>query len=187
MRRSVEPGVVPVWDEQMLMRIAGLALVVVLAGCASAYNDGVAAANRRDWKTAERLYEQAIRNGDNVGMAWNNLGVVYLNTGRQAAGVQAYRMAARYGDAVAQGNLARMGESVPPPDLAPSVSRGSGADLAGLALTLGNAAVTGYNQGRAAGAQAAPPATLQPSKPAPETVRCTSTVTLPVINTTCTK
>jgi hypothetical protein len=175
----------PLADEMMLVRITLVVLVAALTGCATpTVSLGYAAAQRGDWATAERLALQSIRDGDDVGLAWNNLGFVYAKTGRRDMAVRAWSMGARYGDTTAQANLVSAGQPVPAPDLIARNSTGS--DLATLAIILGGSAVSGYNQGRAAGSTAAPP-TIQVPKPASNTVTCTSTVVSPVVNTTCTK
>jgi hypothetical protein len=169
----------------MLVRITLVVLVAVLTGCATpTVNLSHAAAQRGDWAATERLALQSIQEGDNVGLAWNNLGVAYLKTGRRDAGLRALNMGARYGDTMAQTNLVSAGQPVPAPDLIARNSTGS--DLATLAIILGGSAVSGYNQGRGAGSPSAP-ATIQAPKPASNTVTCTSTVVSPVVNTTCTK
>jgi tetratricopeptide (TPR) repeat protein len=165
----------PLADEMMLVRITLVVLVAVLTGCATATVDlGYAASQRGDLATAERLYMQSIREGDDVGLAWNNLGAVYSKTGRRDAALRAYNMGARYGDPTAQSNLINNGQPVPAPDLV--ARNNTGSDLATLVMILGGSAAS----------PSAPPA-IQVPKPASNTVKCTSTVVSPVVNTTCTK
>lgn len=153
-----------------LVLSSATAFLIALTGCASIYNDGTKASEAGNWPLAEKLLIQAIHEGDNVPGAWNNLGVVYQRTGRLPQAIQAYTIAARYGDSVAQQNLVALGKPVPPTDLArPGASNMSNAEAI---LLLTGAAAQGYTQGRAN----APPVAPLPQLPAAQpTIRCTST------------
>lgn len=95
--------------------ILGVLLVTILSACTSLHREGLDAFNAGNPKLAEQKLLAAIREGDTG--AWNNLGVVYERTGRQALADRAYQMAARYGSATAQQNLINRGLPVPAADL----------------------------------------------------------------------
>ena len=100
------------------MLFAAFLLLCSAASFAGEYEDGVAAYNRGDYKTALALFTKAANKGD--AKAQNNLGAMY-DKGQgvpqdynQAASL--YLQAAEQGDAVAQNNLGLMydkGEGVP--------------------------------------------------------------------------
>lgn len=99
------------------MKITAFVLAaIVLSGCASLASEGTQAMQNGNYAEAERMLQQAIRDGDTS--AWNNLGVVYERTGRTDLAIRAYQMAARYGNPTAQQNLVMKRLPVPPADLA---------------------------------------------------------------------
>ena len=104
-------------------------LGVGLCSCATTYDDGTRALQASNYAAAEQLLVKAIKEGDNVAAAWNNLGVVYARTARPELAVKSYTMAARYGDANARKNLTELNKPVPLPDLIgarqPAVGGGS--------------------------------------------------------------
>jgi len=59
------------------------------------YNDGLAAAKRRDWKAAEGAYRDALRGRPAFPEAWNGLGYVLRHQGRYDESVRAYHEALR--------------------------------------------------------------------------------------------
>jgi Flp pilus assembly protein TadD len=93
-----------------------LCAAALLTGCATYNADGVQALNRGDSSAAERLFMQGVERGDP--MSINNMGVVYERRGDRNAAIQNYTLAARWGVPIAQQNLARLGQPVPPADLA---------------------------------------------------------------------
>ena len=120
---------------ELIVRFLVLAsLVTFIAGCATPYGDGTRAAEANNYMLAEKLFNDAIREGDRVGEAWNNLGVIYARTNRPELAIAAYTMGARYGSAVAQANLVRNNKPVPPADLANTIARPS--STSGLADAL---------------------------------------------------
>jgi tetratricopeptide (TPR) repeat protein len=96
------------------MKLATLLSALLLAGCAT-MQPGLQAMERGDLDTAERIFQQALSNGDT--MAWNNLGVVYQRRGDREKAIQHYTMAARWGHQLAQQNLVALGAPVPAADL----------------------------------------------------------------------
>ena len=159
----------------------GAALLgIMLSGCAtSPYNLGTAAMQRGAYTEAEQRLNQAIREGDSPGSAWNNLGVVYVNMRQDAKALACYRMAARYGNPVGQQNLIALGQPVPTADLAQSTEQGmSGAEVL---LLLTGSALDGYNKGRQSRPVVLPNPVAAPSK----AVNCTSTTVGTTTRTTC--
>jgi hypothetical protein len=101
-----------------LLRLLFVMAVGALAGCATSYNDGTKAAEAGNYALAEQMLVRAIREGDSVGAAWNNLGVVYGRTGRHDLALRSYNMGARHGNENSKANLRSLGRPVPPADLA---------------------------------------------------------------------
>jgi hypothetical protein len=94
------------------------AVLLLLAGCASGPSPhylGAQALRQGDLPTAERHLRQAVSQGESS--AWNDLGVVYGRQGRIQLAVDAFKMAARYGDPMGKENLARHNLPIPPADL----------------------------------------------------------------------
>lgn len=151
----------------------------LVVACASTFNDGTKALESQNWALAEQLLLKAIRDGDDVPKSWNNLGYVYMSTGRRDLGIRSYTMAARYGLAQSQANLVSLNQPVPSPDLANSRAGSSGAEA--LTNILG-AGIDGYNQGRAAGAAA--PQQVYKAPESPPRVTCNTTQTGPGTATT---
>lgn len=114
----------------MLKLFAIVAALALSACAATSVNSGLEAMNRGDLSTAERLFTDAAQRGEPV--AWNNLGVIYERRGNMSAAVGYYRLAARYGVPIAQTNLARLGEPIPPADLAVQRSYQRANDAAAL-------------------------------------------------------
>lgn len=158
------------------MKYAALIICAVLAGCATSpshYQLGSQALSAGDLKTAETELNAAIASGDSS--AWNNLGVLYVRTGRTSQAISAYQMGARHGDPVAQQNLVKRGLPVPPADLKASSSSSSSAD--GWA-----AALKAFNDGKNGNSYSRPSS----SSPSRGPVFCDSTKGLGnSINTTC--
>jgi hypothetical protein len=101
------------------MKALALALALfLLAGCASGpshHQLGQQALHRGDLPAAEQQLRHAISTGETT--AWNDLGVVYSRTNRQALAVDAFRMSARYGDPAGKANLSRRNLPIPAADL----------------------------------------------------------------------
>jgi TPR repeat protein len=113
------------------MRLAIFLAAAVLAGCATYNQDGVNALNRGDLTAAEQQFMQGVQRGDPMSM--NNMGVVYERRGNLPAAIQHYTVAARWGVALAQQNLARLGQPVPPADLAAQKAQADAASSAAVA------------------------------------------------------
>lgn len=159
---------------KIIFRILSIASLSMLAACASVYNDGTNALNAGDLAKAEQLLNQAIREGDSIEKAYNNLGVLKWKLGQQEIAIRYFTMAARYGNPLAQQTLTNLGKPVPPADLANSGGeRMSGAEAL---LLLTNSAAQGYTQGR----QQAP-VIPQP----PKQINCTSTAYGKTTETNC--
>lgn len=113
------------------------ATVAAMAGCAS-YGPGDAAREAGDFRTACREWRAVEKPNP---MVINNIGACHGNGWDgpvdRAAAIRYYTLAARYGLALAQRNLAQLGEPIPTADLAarsaPGPS-GAGAAAAGLFL-----------------------------------------------------
>jgi hypothetical protein len=104
------------------MKVLLAVIALVLAGCASGnYGAAQQAFARQDWATAERHLEAEVAARPS-GQAWWNLAVVYDKQGKTQPALGAARMSARYGDSSAQAALAKLGQAVPPADLAPQES-----------------------------------------------------------------
>ncbi|HEY4541751.1 MAG TPA: tetratricopeptide repeat protein [Noviherbaspirillum sp.] len=96
-----------------------LALTLGLAGCASSgnYEAASAALNVGDLMRAERLYAKAIRDGEHLGRSWLGLGNVFYQQRRHVEAVNAWQVAARWGEVAAHKKLAALGVSIPEADL----------------------------------------------------------------------
>ncbi len=165
----------------MKIKIAALVVALALSGCGGymtkvATTDlymGTKAMNEGDYKLAEKKLLEAIHEGNlatsvQYGLAWNNLGVVYLRTQRKDLATAAFTMAARYGEPSAAKNLALVGRSVPRADLvnAPAVQQAQPEARAAqtqaasndnnFLLQLLGAVLGGAAQGYAEGSAAAP-------------------------------
>lgn len=137
------------------MKAVLFAVVVALAGCASGPDSRQAAEQAmaaRDYVTAERQLQEVLREGRETGLAWNNLGVVYLRTGRLPQAHGALTMGARYGEQLAQQNLVSQGWPVPAVDL---VATSSEANAAAALLYFTNVVVDSRSYRPAAPARAA--------------------------------
>ncbi len=149
------------------MKVFVFFLAILLSGCATRMQMAERAVQEKRFADAERMYSAEISAGKNVALAWNNLGVVYMRSGRPQMAVKAYTMAARYGDPVAQQNLVSMKLPVPPADLAHIVAQRDAerraANNEALVLLLGTAA---------AAQQQRPPVQAYQQ---PQQVNCTST------------
>ncbi len=115
------------------MRVLMLILAALLAGCVT-MQAGIDALNRGDLNAAEADFTQALQRGDP--MAWNNLGVVYERRGDMPRALSHYNMAARWGIPIAQQNLAKLGQPIPPADLAANAANQRAANAANAASTL---------------------------------------------------
>jgi tetratricopeptide (TPR) repeat protein len=73
-------------------------------------------------KEAETCLLQSVKMNPQMGMAWNNLGVVEQGLGNYQAALADYRRAASLGDGFASGNYARLNRALTPP----SARRGNG-------------------------------------------------------------
>lgn len=153
------------------MRFLALFVVFALSACATRMQMAEQAIHQKRFADAERMYSEEISYGNNVALAWNNLGVVYMRSGRPQMAAKAYTMAARYGDPVAQQNLVAMKLPVPPADLAHIAAQRDAerraANNEALMLLLGAAATAQQQRARA------------PAYQPPTQVSCTST---PVTN-----
>lgn len=121
------------------------AVVVFSAALASCHTTGylgTEAAKAGRYAEAEPLLLQAIREGDEPGVAWTNLGVIYSRTNRPKQATEAVIMGARYGDSNAQSALVKAGRPVPPADLAPKTMSD-----AQLLLMMGGSLAQGWNAG----------------------------------------
>lgn len=138
------------------MRAALVAIAIVLAGCATGPDSRDAATQAleaKDYARAEPLLQQVLKEGRETGVAWNNLGVVYLRTNRMPQAQGALSMGARYGNRAAQQNLVSSGWPVPAADLA---DQSSDANAAAALLYFTGAVVEGRYQGRADAARNTP-------------------------------
>lgn len=90
----------------------------LLAACAGPTDVGTDLLNKGDYIGAEQQLLAGTREQCAIaGVAWNNLGVLYLRQARGHEAVNAFTMGARCGNAVARATLVRNGWPVPAPDL----------------------------------------------------------------------
>lgn len=137
--------------------LAALTLSAALVGCAAKpFDQARHHCDRAEIRLCEEAYVRAIKEGDRVGAAYNNLGVLQYRRGEHQSAIQLYTMGARYDEPMAISNLLALGADIPEPDLAhtQAVQNGvqSGSDAtntAGLLLYLLNSGIQGYNQGTA--------------------------------------
>ena len=152
---------------KILLGGASLVVALLLSGCVSHTRIGFNQLKAGNLTAAENHFNLAIQEGDI--MAFNNMGVVYERRGQLERAKAAYTLAARYGISIAQMNLMRLGEPVPPIDLfvAQAPAGPSGWEI----LLLGAAAgVTGYQDGKNAALQQIP---VKPAwTPPPPPVKC---------------
>lgn len=102
-----------------------LALIVLLAGCSSTFDKGLAHQNRGNYQAAYDNYYACASEG--VGACYNNIGSMIENgqvrsNNRIEDAVEWYTTAARYGVPMARTNLIRLGRPVPPDDLVRRIS-----------------------------------------------------------------
>lgn len=121
-----------------MKRLLTSVIAVALAGCASSqYESGTEALKAGNYARAEMLLTQAVKDGDDPAESWNNLGVAYQRQGKIEQSKQAYTMAARYGNPLAQQNLQKMNAPIPNADLAHTIN-GDGAIGAAYVIGIGS-------------------------------------------------
>jgi hypothetical protein len=141
----------------MKRKLAVLVLALGLNGCASMmthYYEGKHELGKGNTARAEQLFAKGCQSGElrDRGYACNDLGVLYMKSGRKDAAINAYQRGARYGDMTAIQNLKQLGAPVPPSDLLPYViQRNADNDaalnaiiqdgIAGMGTAIGTAAV----------------------------------------------
>ncbi|MDR4485379.1 MAG: hypothetical protein R3B95_19640 [Nitrospirales bacterium] len=111
----------------ILFRIAtgALATHLFLAGCLGGapkytsappdFEEGLTALGQKDFPLASYHFAELAKEGNPAAM--NNLGVALVMVDRRDEAVFWFKKAARYGNIHARDTLARLGESVPAPDL----------------------------------------------------------------------
>jgi len=158
----------------MKIKIAVLATAFTLAlsACAGTgwytdYYEGQMAVKKGDMTSAERWFAKAAYSGElrNRGLAWNDLGVIYLRSNRKNQAITAFAMAARYGEPLGGQNLRSLGIPAPQADLLGSVTT----DVARQNAELANIVVDGMRGAGEAYNRPSPPTVIvnnPPPKPA---------------------